>query len=156
MGIEIERKFLVKNDTWKKGASGIRYCQGYICRGGGATVRVRTCAGLGYLTIKKHGGEITHMEYEYEIPFAEAREMLAKICIQPLIDKERYRIVHEGFVWEVDEFMGENSGLVVAEIELEYPGQVFPLPGWIDREVSGDPKYYNASLVSYPYSRWPE
>jgi len=156
MGIEIERKFLVRDDAWKRGASGLRYCQGYISRGSGATVRVRTRAGQGFLTIKKHDGEITYMEYEYEIPHTEAQEMLAKICVQPVIVKDRFRIVVEGFVWEVDEFMGENRGLVVAEIELEHPEQVFPLPGWIGPEVSGDPKYSNASLVSYPYSRWQE
>ncbi len=154
MATEIERKFLVRDDSWKKGATGERCCQGYICPGSGVTVRVRVRGRLGFLTVKGGGSGISRQEYEYEIPLRDAREMLETLCVKPLIVKNRYLIRHEGFVWEVDEFLGENSGLVIAEIELEHPEQVFLLPDWIDREVSGDPRYYNASLVANPYLNW--
>lgn len=154
MGIEIERKFLVRGIAWLEGETGVRCCQGYLCLGVERTVRVRTMGGRGLLTVKGPEKDLVRREYEYEIPVADAREMLEAVCEKPLIVKDRYRVVHAGHVWEVDRFHGENSGLVIAEIELAQPGQHVPLPDWVGREVSGDPRYHNASLVRHPYSRW--
>ena len=154
MGIEIERKFLVIGTAWKENATPVACCQGYLCPGSGVTVRVRTMGGRGFLTVKGRGEGLARPEYEYEIPVDEAREMLEGLCVKPLIVKERYRVVHDGLVWEVDEFGGENRGLVLAEVELAHPDQAVSLPVWVGREVSGDYRYYNASLVSNPYARW--
>jgi adenylate cyclase len=154
MGIEIERKFLVTGHGWKKNRTGVRYCQGYICPGSGRTVRVRVAGKKGVLTVKGPGEGICRAEFEYEIPWQDARQMLDQLCDKPLIIKERYRVEHQGLIWEIDEFLGENKGLVVAEVELANPDQSIVLPEWIDREVTGDPRYFNASLVNNPYSAW--
>ena len=154
MGIEIERKFLVIGTAWKENAMPVSCCQGYLCPGSGVTVRVRTMGGRGFLTVKGRGEGLARSEYEYEIPVDEAREMLDELCVKPLIVKERYRLVHDGLVWEVDEFAGENRGLVLAEVELASEDQAVSLPDWVGREVSNDPRYYNAALVGNPYSRW--
>ncbi|MCL7487099.1 MAG: CYTH domain-containing protein [Desulfobulbaceae bacterium] len=156
MGIEIERKFLVNDSSWKKSIQAVRCCQGYLCPGSGITVRVRVMAGKGYLTIKGKGAGIARREYEYAIPVVDAREMLERLCEKPLIEKNRYTFEHAGMIWEVDEFLGENSGLIVAEVELEREDQMFSLPAWVGREVTGDPKYFNAALVRNPYLRWKE
>ncbi|HBG19329.1 MAG TPA: adenylate cyclase [Desulfobulbaceae bacterium] len=156
MGREIEKKFLIENDSWRGLAAGIPYCQGYLNSGSGATVRIRIADNRGILTIKGPDEGGVKLEFEYEIPFDEAREMLDRLCRGPLIEKVRYRIPFAGFTWEVDEFEGENAGLLIAEIELDFVGQEFTKPAWIGREVSGDPRYYNASLVHHPYSRWRE
>ena len=154
MGREIEKKFLLENDGWRGLAAGIPYCQGYLNSGSGATVRIRIADNRGILTIKGPDEGGVKLEFEYEIPFDEAREMLDRLCRGPLIEKVRYRIPFAGFTWEVDEFQGENAGLLIAEIELDFVGQEFTKPSWIGREVTGDPRYYNASLVHHPYSRW--
>lgn len=154
MGTEIERKFLVRGTAWRIDATGVRYCQGYLNLSAARTVRVRTFGDRGFLTVKGPVNGLVRREYEYEIPLQDAREMLEMLCEKPLIIKDRYKIGHEGFVWEVDQFYGENRGLVLAEIELEKPGQDVPLPDWIAGEVSGDSRYSNASLVRYPYSQW--
>lgn len=154
MAIEIEKKFLVLNDAWRSLADGVVYRQGYVSVSTDRTVRVRIAGETGYLTVKggqRRGGRL---EFEYRIPVADAEIMLAELCAKPLIEKTRYAIVHRGFRWEVDEFFGDNEGLVIAEIELEFIGQPFDKPGWIGAEVTGDSRYYNASLVSYPYCRW--
>ncbi|MHB8811019.1 MAG: CYTH domain-containing protein [Desulfobulbaceae bacterium] len=156
MGIEIERKFLVIGTAWKEKATPVACRQGYLCPGSGVTVRVRTMGGRGFLTVKGPGAGLARPEYEYEIPVDEAGEMLDLLCVKPLIVKERYRVVHDGLVWEVDEFGGENRGLVLAEVELAHPDQAVSLPAWVGREVSGDPRYYNASLAGNPYVRWGE
>ncbi|MDW7773281.1 MAG: CYTH domain-containing protein [Desulfobulbaceae bacterium] len=156
MGTEIERKFLVRGTAWRIDGKGIRYCQGYLCLGAEKTVRVRTCGGRGFLTVKGPGSSLALREYEYEIPLRDAREMLESLCEKPLIIKDRYKIGHEGLIWEIDQFHGENSGLIIAEIELEREDQDIPLPDWIDREVSGDPRYFNASLVRNPWNTWNE
>lgn len=111
-------------------------------------------SGTGYLTVKGRGKGIARSEYEYEIPFFEAEEILERLCGKPLVEKNRYTVEHEGTVWQVDEFLGANSGLVVAEVELEREDQFFLLPEWVGREVTGDPRYYNVSLVGRPYSTW--
>lgn len=154
MGIEIERKFLVNGTAWKENASAVSCCQGYLCPGSGVTVRVRIMGDQGYLTVKGRGDGLARQEYEYPIPVGDARELLDTLCVKPLIIKDRYRVVHDGLVWEVDEFAGENRGLILAEVELTSRNQTVTLPDWAGKEVSGDPRYYNASLVSNPYIRW--
>lgn len=154
MGKEIERKFLVKNDSWRGQGSGKRYRQGYLSTVKERTVRVRTAGEKAFLTIKGITVGASRSEYEYEIPVADANEMLARLCEQPLIEKTRYRISHTGLVWEVDEFEGENRGLITAEVELGDEHQPVPLPGWIGKEVTGDPRYFNANLVAKPFTTW--
>lgn len=151
---EIERKFLVKGDAWRELASGEVYRQGYLSSTKERTVRVRTAGKNGYLTIKGINVRATRREYEYPIPLKDADEMLDKLCQRPLIEKNRYRISYRGLTWEVDEFSGENKGLIIAEVELSDENQDIELPEWIGREVTGDAKYYNANLVQYPYSQW--
>lgn len=153
MGTEIERKFLVQGDGWR-GGGGLTYRQGYLSTAPERTVRVRTAGDKGYLTIKGAGQGASRLEFEYEIPLEEAGQLLEKLCHKPLIEKKRYNVQYGGFTWEVDEFFGENEGLVLAEIELLHEDQAFDRPDWLGREVTGDPRYYNASLAHYPYSRW--
>jgi CYTH domain-containing protein len=154
MGKEIEKKFLILNDDWRQLGTGEPYCQGYLNSEKERTVRVRTINNRGILTIKGPNTGGTRLEYEYDIPFDEAREMLRELCRKPLIEKTRYKIPYEGFIWEVDEFKGENSGLIFAEIELQHEGQEFAKPPWIGKEVTDDSRYYNANLVKNPYSNW--
>ncbi len=154
MATEIERKFLLANERWRGLGQGLPYCQGYLCSGVGRTVRVRTAADRGYLTIKGPTLGFSRSEYEYRIPLGEARELLDSLCMKPLIEKIRYRIDFAGFIWEIDEFKGENDGLVVAEIELEYAEQEFVMPPWIGQEVTDDPRYRNSSLALNPYRNW--
>ncbi|MGV2826943.1 CYTH domain-containing protein [Myxosarcina sp. GI1(2024)] len=155
MAQEIERKFLVKGNEWRKLATGVPYSQGYISTTGLPTVRVRTIGNLAYLTIKGPRTGITRAEYEYPIPYQDAIEILNTLCDRPLIEKTRYKIPHGNVVWEVDEFSGENQGLIIAEVELLDEHQTIELPDWIDREVN-DPKYFNANLAKYPYTQWGE
>jgi len=154
MGIEIERKFLLKNDTWRSLAKGTKYRQGYLNSTKERTVRVRTIDDRGYLTIKGPNKGATRVEYEYDIPEQDAMAMLDDLCERPIIEKNRYKINFSGLIWEVDEFFGENKGLVVAELELENEGQRFEKPDWIGDEVTGDPKYFNSNLVINPYIKW--
>jgi adenylate cyclase len=155
MSREIERKFLVRSDAWRQGASGKAYRQGYLSVDPDRTVRVRVAGDAAFLTVKGRAEGAARAEYEYAIPRAEAEEMLDRLCLRPLIEKTRYRIPHEGLVWEVDEFSGDNAGLVVAEVELVAEDQAVALPPWVGREVTGDPRYANASLVTLPFSAWP-
>jgi len=151
---EIEKKFLVKGDGWRGKAVGKRYRQGYLSLVKERTVRVRTVDEKAFITVKGLSVGASRSEYEYEIPVADANEMLDRLCERPLIEKTRYRIPGAGVVWEVDEFAGENRGLIVAEVELEREDQTLMLPEWAGREVTDDPRYYNANLVAHPYSRW--
>ena len=153
MAVEIERKFLVVGDQWRSLGTGVHYSKGYLCRDPERTVRVRRAGEKAYLTIKGRTDGISRQEFEYEIPLADATAMLA-LCDRPPIEKIRYCIPQGDLVWEVDEFLGANEGLVIAEIELRSPSQTFPKPDWVGPEVSGLSRYYNASLVSYPYSQW--
>lgn len=153
MGLEIERKFLVAGN-WKKKGMGARCRQGYLSLDPQRTVRVRTKEQKGYLTIKGITRGIVRQEFEYHIPFEDAEILLDEQCIQPVIEKNRYHIEYQGFVWQVDEFLGENEGLIIAEVELDHADQKVPLPSWVDKEVSGDPRYYNASLVRAPWKTW--
>ena len=154
MGIEIERKFLLTSTSWKQLAPGTSYRQGYLNSTKERTVRVRTIDDKGFLTIKGLSVGATRVEYEYEIPVADAERLLDDLCEKPLIEKNRYKITHAGFVWEVDEFFGENMGLIVAEIELESEDQSFEKPEWVGEEVTGDPRYFNSSLIKEPYTQW--
>jgi len=154
MGREIERKFLLSGDGWRGLAEGVEYRQGYLCASKERTVRVRIAGDKGFLTIKGATTGAARSEYEYEIPVAEAREMLDTLCPQPQIEKKRYTIPFRGCTWEIDEFFGRNQGLIVAEIELESEEQSFERPDWIGREVTGDPRYYNAALCTEPFTTW--
>jgi CYTH domain-containing protein len=154
MGREIERKFLVKGEGWRASREAKAYRQGYLVISPQRTVRVRTGGGQGYLTIKGARSGLSRAEFEYEIPFEDAQHILDTLCEKPLIEKTRYRVEHHGVVWEVDEFFGENAGLIVAEVELKDERQMVDLPEWVGAEVTDDPRYTNASLVRYPYSRW--
>jgi len=154
MAKEIERKFLVRDNTWRGQDGGKRYRQGYLSIVKERTVRVRTTGDKGFITIKGESVGATRSEYEYEIPLVDANEMLDRLCERPLIEKTRYRVSHEGLVWEIDEFEGDNRGLIMAEIELKDETQSVTLPGWIGQEVTGDPRYCNANLVANPFSQW--
>lgn len=151
--IEIERKYLVTNNNYKSGTP-IRISQGYICSEENRVVRVRIKGDKAYLTIKNATIGFARNEYEYEIPVADAKAMLHNTCQQPIIDKTRYILEYKGFIWEVDEFHGDNEGLVVAEIELENKNQQFELPDFIGEEVTDDARYYNACLFKNPYKNW--
>ncbi|NQT68687.1 MAG: CYTH domain-containing protein [Desulfobacteraceae bacterium] len=153
MALEIERKFLVNNGTWRK-EQGVMYRQGYLNSVKERTVRVRIIGDKGYLTVKGISRGAVRAEYEYEIPGVEAEAMLDDLCEKPLIEKMRCKIAYKGFVWEVDEFCGENQGLIVAEVELESEDQKFEKPEWIGEEVTADPRYLNANLIHHPYCRW--
>ncbi|MGD1922157.1 MAG: CYTH domain-containing protein [Pleurocapsa sp.] len=162
MGTEIERKYLVKTEKWRSHLQellqnspeiGAKYCQGYIPTDNGTTVRLRTVGSQGYLTIKSKTEGYTRSEFEYPIPVQDARQMLETLCLKPLIEKIRYTINYGNLTWEVDDFLGENKGLIVAEVELENENQAIDIPRWIDREVN-DIKYFNSSLIKYPYSQW--
>lgn len=154
MGTEIEKKFLLVNDDWRQLAKGIYYRQGYLCSQKERTVRVRTIEGKGFLTVKGVSVGATRAEYEYEIPVTDANELLNELCAKPIIEKKRYKIKHGGFIWEVDEFFGENQGLVVAEIELDREDQQFDKPLWIGDEVTGEQRYFNANLFKNPFATW--
>ena len=153
MGTEIERKFRVKEGAWRE-ANATRYRQGYLSTVKERTVRVRTINDKAYLTIKGITVGASRAEFEYEIPVADAEEMLDNLCEKPLIEKNRYEVDAGTLTWEVDEFFGENQGLVIAEIELQSEDQPFDKPDWVADEVTSDPRYYNANLIKHPYSSW--
>ena len=154
MGKEIERKFLVKGDGWRALAKPVKYRQGYLSTVKERTVRVRTIDNKGYLTIKGITTGVTRAEYEYEIPAADADRMLTDLCEKPLIEKSRSTIALDGLNWEVDEFFGDNQGLIVAEVELQSADQAVAKPAWVGQEVSGDPRYFNSNLIKKPFTRW--
>lgn len=154
MGVEIERKFLVRDNRWKALGQGVLLRQGYLSSVAERVVRVRIEGESAVLTIKGRTSGATRSEWEYPLPMADAQAFLDTLCERPIIEKKRYRIPHAGMVWEVDEFLGENVGLVVAEIELDAEGQVFSKPDWVGEEVTHDPRYFNANLLRNPYTRW--
>ncbi len=154
MAKEIERKFLVKGDAWRSLAEGVSYRQGYLNSQKERTVRIRTVGEKAYLTVKGPTRGVTRTEFEYEIPYEDCLAMLEELAEKPIIEKKRYRIPAGSYVWEVDEFFGVNEGLILAEIELPSEDAVFEKPDWIGEEVSGDPRYFNSSLVTNPYSVW--
>ncbi|MCH7732009.1 MAG: CYTH domain-containing protein [Candidatus Marinimicrobia bacterium] len=154
MGKEIERKFLVKESNWQKSSKGSLIQQGYIVIRKEKVVRIRIMNDKGYLTIKGTTTGATRNEYEYEIPLEDARQMLNNLCEKPILEKHRYKINQGGMTWEIDIFHGDNEGLIVAEIELEYEDQEFEKPDWVDMEVTDDPKYFNSNLVKNPFKKW--
>ena len=154
MGKEIERKFLLKGDLWRSLAKGTKYRQGYLNSAKERIVRVRTIDDKGFLTIKGITTGATRVEYEYEIPEKDATAMLDELCEKPIIEKNRCKIDFAGFIWEIDEFFGDNQGLIVAEVELESEDQTFEKPEWIGDEVTGDPKYFNSNLILNPFTKW--
>ncbi len=153
MGTEIERKFLVRDDSWRGKGRGVMVRQGYLATDREKSVRVRVTGEKGYLAVKGRAQGIVRSEYEYEIPLKDAMEML-NLCIGHLIEKRRHLVAHKGLTWEIDEFQGVNQGLIVAEIELERANQEIDLPEWVAEEVSDDPRYLNANLVHHPFSEW--
>ena len=152
MATEIEKKFRVKEGSWRK-AKGTRYRQGYLNSAKERVVRVRTINDKGYLTIKGLTVGASRLEFEYEIPRRDA-DLLLDICEKPLIEKMRFKVAQGGFVWEIDEFLGDNQGLIVAEVELQSEDQDFPKPDWVLEEVTGDPRYFNSNLIKKPYKMW--
>ena len=151
MAIETERKFLVKNNLWRvPGIKGIALKQGYIKNAVESVVRVRIAGETGYITVKGTTINASRLEFEYRIPVKDAEEMLEKLCKKPLIEKIRYTVWFKGFEWVVDEFSGQNKGLVLAEIELDDRTRIFEYPGWIGKEVTDDPGYFNSNLIINP------
>lgn len=153
---EIERKFLVTDLGWKRHSQGRRYRQAYLSTDSQRVVRVRVVDDDAWLTIKGQTSGISRLEFEYAIPVKDAEVMLQSLCHQPIIDKTRYLFKHGDHTWEIDEFHGANEGLVVAEIELDSEDEHFERPGWLGKEVSGDSRYFNSSLVAHPYREWSE
>jgi adenylate cyclase len=155
MGIETERKFLVKKDRWEKiKGQGILYRQGYLLREEDKTIRIRLVEGdQGYLTIKGKTEGFSRPEYEYPVPQRDAEELLQYFC-DAIVSKKRYKVQVEDKLWEVDEFLEDNEGLMIAELELKGEHDVFKLPDWIDKEVTDDPRYYNSRLSVNPFKNW--
>jgi CYTH domain-containing protein len=153
---EIERKFLVKDNSWRDSAAGGVSCrQGYLSSGpDGATVRVRLMGERGFLTVKGPARGISRAEFEYEIPAEDAEQMLDTLCGGRIVSKTRHFLPIDGLTWEIDEFTGQNSGLVLAEIELSSEEQSVGQPAWLGEEVSLDSRYTNAALSRTPFSRW--
>lgn len=153
MPAEIERKFLVTDESWRKGAVGTPYVQGYLSRDPERIVRIRRAGEKAFVTIKGLTTGVTRAEFEYAIPPADADAMFA-LCLGPLIEKTRFLVPWGGKRWEVDEFYGDNAGLIVAELELASEDEVFERPPWLGREVSDDPRYGNSRLVEHPFRTW--
>ena len=153
MPLEIERKFLVDTLKWKPAVEGIRLVQAYLSIDPNPTVRIRIAGDQAFLTIKGRTKTISRPEFEYEIPVDDAQEMM-KMAISNPVEKIRYKIMHEGFLWEVDVFLEKNEGLVMAELELESENQEFPRPDWLLAEVSDDRRYYNSYLSVHPFQEW--
>ncbi len=154
MASEIERKFIVGNAAWREGAAGIEMAQGYLSMDAARTVRVRVAGGAAWLTIKGPSEGISRVEYEYEIPLEDARAML-EMSLPSIIEKTRYRIFYNGYVWEIDVFHGENEGLIMAEVELIHESDAPEIPPWQLTEVSGDLRYFNSYLAMHPFKSWP-
>jgi adenylate cyclase len=154
VAVEIERKFLLAGDGWRVLGEPVLLRQGYLSSDPERVVRVRIEGALATLTIKGRSAGATRGEWEYPIPLADANELLDKLCQQPIIEKFRRRIEFAGNIWEVDEFLGVNQGLAVAEIELSAEDQQFDKPDWAGAEVTDDARYYNSSLMRFPYSQW--
>ena len=153
MGVEIERKFLVAKNDWRTLGIPVLYAQGYLVADVYRTVRIRVAGQDAFLTIKGPSKSFSRSEFEYKIPVEEAIEML-KLCSIPVIEKFRTKVVFEGKTWEVDEFQGENKGLIMAEIELKSEDELFSIPLWIGKEVTGDMRYFNSRLAVNPFKNW--
>lgn len=155
MAQEIERKFLLKDQGWRELAThSWSIKQGYLSEDPQKAVRVRLAGDKAWLTIKGLGDQISRPEFEYAIPVADAEFMLASMCDQGLIEKERFFVPYRGHTWEIDVFCGANHGLVLAEIELNSKAEVFEKPLWLGQEVSDDARYFNVRLMRHPFSQW--
>ena len=155
MAKEIERKFLVNGDHWRSNVDpGSFYRQGYLSLDEARSVRIRVAGNKAWINVKGKISTFSRHEYEYAIPAQDAQELLENLCLKPLIEKTRYRLVFSDLVWEIDEFNGANSGLIIAEVELQSEEQEFESPHWLGEEVSHDPRYLNINLVKNPYSNW--
>ncbi len=155
MGLEIERKFLVRSDKWRQFAdAGTVMKQGYCAAGPNAVVRVRVAGGHGFLTVKGKTKGVSRSEFEYAVPLADAEAMLKEFCPENQVSKVRYIVMSGSDRWEVDEFTGLNAGLVTAELELTSEEQDFELPDWAGEEVSADPRYRNSYLARCPFVLW--
>lgn len=154
MAKEIERKYLPCSSDWQGLARGELLVQGYLAANADCAIRVRIAGTSAWLGIKGKTCGATRSEFEYPIPLADAGAMLEELAQKPVIEKTRYKIPFAGKVWEVDEFHGENQGLVIIEVELEDEQESVQKPHWVGQEVTGEAAYYNAALVSNPFSRW--
>lgn len=156
MAVEIERKFLLASEAWRAAAQpAVRMLQGYFAQApGGPSVRIRIAGKRAFLTVKGQLRNFSRSEFEYEIPVADANAMLREFCEGRYVEKFRFLVPFEGFVWEVDEYLGDNAGLFTAELELEDENTQFPLPSWLGEEVTGDRRYGNGSLSRNPYRNW--
>jgi CYTH domain-containing protein len=155
MGIEIERKFLVDHEKWNQlvKPAGIRYRQGYVLSDSQRTIRIRVAGQQGFITFKGATTGISRKEYEYKIPVDDGNELLDSFALSE-VEKVRYRINYAGKLWEVDEFFGDNEGLIMAEIELQHENEQFALPDWVTLEVSSDERYFNSFLSTNPFKNW--
>jgi adenylate cyclase len=155
MALEIEHKYLIRKDLWYAvhKPAGVKIRQGYLQTDPEKTIRIRISGINAFLTIKGPSRNASRVEYEYPIPTEEAEELL-QLCTIPIIEKVRYRVEYEGKAWDVDEFFGENEGLILAEIELSYPEEPYRKPSWVGEEVTDDPRYYNSYLAANPVSGW--
>jgi adenylate cyclase len=155
MGVEIERKFLVADDTWRAAASACEVLrQGYLANTSKSSVRIRRAGDTAWLSVKSMTRGLVRQEYEYPVPLEDAERMLDELCDGPLLEKVRHLVTVGGHVWEIDEFRGDNAGLVVAELELDAPDEAFERPAWLGAEVTHEERYYNFRLVSHPYRLW--
>jgi len=155
MPVEIERKFLLANDDWRdEVARSSRIRQGYLGKLDKASVRIRVAGDSANINVKSATLGMRRMEYEYEIPLGEAEEMLDQLCEQPQVDKTRFIVERGAHVWEIDEFYADNTGLIVAEVELNSETEVFEKPAWLGEEVTEDPRYYNVNLIKHPFKNW--
>lgn len=155
MGIEIEHKFLIADDSWRQAAdAGVTIKQGYLIGAKQASVRVRIEGGKASLNIKSATLGVRRQEFEYAIPMEDAQSLLSTLCEKPFIEKVRYLVYYAGKKWEIDVFEGDNAGLVVAEVELQDEAEEFDKPTWVGKEVSDDPRYYNTCLSQHPYKDW--
>jgi adenylate cyclase len=155
MALEIERKYLVRDHGYRPAAShSYRIQQGFLNDDPRRVVRVRIMGNTATLTVKSPVSDVARREFEYTIPIDDARLLIGLVCLPPTLEKTRHIVEHGGLTWEVDEFEGENEGLVIAEVELPDTGTVPDLPSWIGEEVTGDSRYYNANLVRNPYRLW--
>lgn len=157
MALEVEHKFLLANDNWRQTVHRSEiFRQGYLTSQATSSIRIRICEQRAWLNIKSATIGTHRLEFEYEIPIGDARQIMSELCNKPLIEKTRHYVRHDGDLWEIDEFEGENRGLIVAEIELDAVGQAFAKPAWLGREVTDDLRYYNNNLARHPYSEWRE
>ena len=158
MGIEIERKFLLKDDSWRSAVSASTvFKQRYLPFQPGPehlSGRIRIAGNRAFLTLKSAAKGFSRDEFEYEIPLEDAEQMLERFCTGNAVSKIRHKVDYLGHLWEIDEFLGENAGLVVAELELESEDQRFPIPPWLGEEVTSDYRYSNSVLAENPYSSW--